>query len=84
MGKWVALCGWEDGSPNEACLSAVRQGRALSAAEASGLSCESIPPPEIEPKDRMIADRRNRNDRRQRRQSRMPLGIRVDFSEITP
>lgn len=64
MGKWAALCGWGDGSPNEACLSAARQGHALSAAEVSGLSCESVPPPEIKPKDRMIADRKNTNDRR--------------------
>lgn len=55
----MALCGWEAVSPNEACLSAVRQGHALSAAEASGLSCESSPPPAIKPKNRMIADRRN-------------------------
>lgn len=73
MGKWVALCEWEDGSPNEACLSVVRQGHALSAAEASGLSCESSPPPATKPKDRMIADRRNTSDRRQRRHSRMPF-----------
>lgn len=64
MGKWAALCGWEDGSPNEACPSAVRRDCALSAAEVSGLSCESIPPPEIKPKDRMIADWRNTNGRR--------------------
>lgn len=64
MGRWVSLCGWEDGSPNEACPSAARQGHALSAAEGSGLSCESIPPPEIKPKGRTAAGRRNANDRR--------------------
>jgi len=69
----VTLCGWEAGSPTEACLSAVRQGHALSAAEVSGLSCESSPRPSSKPKGRMVAKSRNMNDSKWRRHSRMPL-----------
>lgn len=80
----MSLCGWADASPSGACPGAVTQGRARSAAEGSGSSCESIPPPEIRAKGRIAAGRRNANDRRQSRQG-MPLrNPRREFSEITP
>lgn len=85
MGKWAASCGWADGSPNAACLSAARRGRALSAAEASGLSCESSPPPETKRKETMAAEQRNTDDSRQRRHSRTTHRNQSrEFSEITP
>lgn len=71
--RWGTLCGWEAASPTAACLSAVRQGHALSAAAASGLSCESSPPPLSKPKGRMVAKSRTMNGSRQRRHSRMPF-----------
>lgn len=78
-------CEWEGGSPSEACPSAATQGRALSATGGSGLSCESIPPPEIKPEGRIAAGNEECKQQETEETHGMPLrNQRREFSEITP
>lgn len=80
MGTWEPSCGRAGASPGGACPGAATPGRARSAAAGSGLSCGSVPPPEIKPKGRIAAGRSNANDRRQRRHREWPSGIRGESS----